>query len=336
MAEQVAFDAVTNGAGFSATSGIVAYRAGAAAGAVRQLTWLDRSGKSVGTVGATDTAGLVSVEVSPDGRRVAVERRANGNQDVWLIDAVRGVPTRFTFDAAIDLWPLWSPDGSRIAFASNRRGVYNLYWKLSSGAGADELLVESDQAQGPTDWSSDGHFILLNRLNPQTSWDLWVLPVSGGKKPFPFLTTPFQELNGQFSPGGNWIAYQSNESGRFEIYVQSFPGPGGKFQISSNGGAQPRWNKNGKEIFYVSLDSKMMAVPVKFPPDGQSLEIGTPAALFPVRIAGGPLPGRNRQQYAVSADGQRFLVNLVAGEGTTSPITVILNWHPGLAARERR
>ena len=151
---------------------------------------------------------------------------------------------------------------------------------------------------------------------------------SGDKKPFPFLKTPFAERYGQFSPDGKWIAYQSNESGQVEIYVQPFPGPGGKFQISTNGGAQPRWNKNGKEIFYVSLDSRMMAAPVKVSPDGQALETGTPAALFPVRIAGGPLQGTNLQQYAVSSDGQRFLVNLAADEGTTSPITVILNWRP--------
>ena len=157
---------------------------------------------------------------------------------------------------------------------------------------------------------------------------MWVLPLSGDKKPFPFLKTPFEEREGQFSPDGNWIAYQSNESGRFEIYVQPFPAPGGKFQISANGGAQPRWNKNGKEIFYVSLDSKMMAAPVKSSPDGRSLETGTPAVLFPVRIAGGPVPGSNKQQYAVSSDGQRFLVNLAADEGAPSPITLIYNWTP--------
>src|SRR5262249_3839448 len=162
------------------------------------------------------------------------------------------------------------------------------------GAGTDELLLESDQTKAPADWSSDGRFLLFRSVDPQTGFDLWILPASGDKKPFPFLKTPFEERNGQFSPDGKWIAYQSNESGRFEIYVQPFPGPGGKFQISSNGGAQPRWNKNGKEILYVSLDSKMMAAPVNLSPDGLSpdglsLESGTPAALFPVRIAGGPV-----------------------------------------------
>jgi hypothetical protein len=152
--------------------------------------------------------------------------------------------------------------------------------------------------------------------------------MSGDKKPYPFLKTPYDELDGQFSADGKWIAYQSNESGRFEIYVQPFPGPGGKFQLSTNGGAQPRWNKNGKEVFYVSLDSKMMVAPLKLSVDGESLETGTPAALFPVRIAGGPVPGTNNQQYAVSADGERFLVNLAVDEGTASPITLIYNWHP--------
>jgi Tol biopolymer transport system component len=216
-------------------------------------------------------------------------------------------------------------------FASNRKGGLNLYWKLSSGAGADELLLESDQPKSPADWSSDGRFLLFSSVDPQTGSDLWVLPVSGDKKPFSFLKTPFEEARGQFSSDGKWIAYQSNESGRFEIYVQPFPGPGGKFLISSNGGANPRWNKNGKEIFYVSLDSKMIAAPVKLSSDGQSLERGTPAALFPVRISGGPARAGYRQQYAVSADGQRFLVNLEAGEAATSPITLIYNWKPQAA-----
>ena len=325
VAEQVALDAVASAPGFSATSGIVAYRTGAVGS--RRLTWLDRSGKSVGVIGAPDTGGLSDVELSPEGKRVAVNRTVNGNPDVWLIDAARGVPTRFTFDAALDGRAVWSPDGSRVVFMSARKGPFNLYWKLSSGAGADELLLESDQSKAPTDWSPDGRFLLFAGIDPQTRIDLWVLPVSGDRKPLPFLKTPFDERHGQFSTDGKWIAYQSNESGRFEIYVQPFPGPGGKFQISTNGGAQPRWNKNGKEIFYVSLDSKMMTAPVKLSSDGQSLETGTPAALFPVRIAGGPMPV-NKQQYAVSSDGQRFLVNLEVGEGTASPITLIYNWNP--------
>ncbi len=327
VAEQVAYDLITYAPGFSVSQGIIAYRTRSPSGA-RQLTWLDRSGKSVGTVGDPDTASLADVELSPDGKRVAVDRTVKGNTDIWLIDAARGVPTRFTFDAAIDFRPVWSPDGSRVVFNSDRTGARNLYWKLSSGSGADELLLESDQTKAPNDWSPDGRFLLFRIIALQTGFDLWVLPISGDRKPFPFMTTPFEERDGQFSPDGKWIAYQSNESGRFEIYIQPFPGPGEKFQISSNGGAQPRWNKNGKEIFYVSLDSKMMAAPVKLFGDGQSLETGTPAALFPIRIAGGPLFGANKQQYAVSSDGQLFLVNLDLDEGAASPITLIYNWKP--------
>ena len=327
VAEHAAFDITVDAPGFSASTSTVAYRT-SSIGRARQLTWLDRSGKILSTIGAPDSAGLTFVELSPDGKHVAVSRTVNDNTDVWLSDASRGVPTRFTFDAAADTYPAWSPDGNRVVFASTRRGPFNLYWKLSSGAGADELLLESDQGKVPTDWSADGHFLLFRSNDPQTGFDLWVLPLSGDKKPIPFVKTPFEERDGQFSPDGKWIAYQSNESGRFEINVQPFPGPGGKVQISANGGAQPRWNKNGSEVFYVSLDGKMVAAPVKFLTDGQSLEPGTPAALFSVRIAGGPLPSSFKQQYAVSSDGQRFLVNLAADEGGASPITLISNWTP--------
>ena len=214
-------------------------------------------------------------------------------------------------------------------FSSRRKkGVLNLFWKLASGVGTDELLLESEQDKFVCDWSSDGRFLLFEYTEPQTGFDLWVLPLSGDKKPFPFLKTPFEDREGQFSPDGKWIAYQSNESGRFEIYAQPFPGPGRKFQISTNGGEQMRWNKNGKEIFYVSPDKKMMVASVKVAKDGQSLETGTPVALFPVRIPGGAQFGFTRQQYAVSSDGQRFLVTLTADEATTSPITLIYNWHP--------
>ncbi len=307
----------------------MAYRTGSAVAS--QLTWLDRSGKSLGAIGAPDRARLRDVELSPDGKRVASSRTVNGNMDVWLIDAARNVPTRFTFDAALDRGPVWAPDGNRVAFISDRKGVNNLYAKLSNAAGADELLLESDQTKSPNDWSSDGRFLLFSSRDPQTAVDLWVLPLSGDKKPFPFLKTPFDQLHGQFSPDGKWIAYESNESGRSEIYVQPFPGPGGKFQVSASGGTQARWNKNGKEIFYLSLDRKMMAAPVKLSLDGQLLETGTPLALFPVRIAGA---GDTvacvfcKQNYAASSDGQRFLVNLAADESAASHITIILNWQP--------
>jgi serine/threonine protein kinase len=329
VAEQVAFDPITAAPGFSVASGIVAYRTGSA-NAAQQLTWFDRSGKVLRTIGSRD-ATLRDVELSPDGKRIAVTRAVSGNQDLWLIDDTRGVPTRFTSDTAIDIRPVWSPEGSRIAFMSSRKGAFNLYWRLSSNVGPDELLMESGRGQVPvpTDWSSDGRFLLFQDRDAQTNFDLWVLPMSGDKKePIAFLKSAFEERNGQFSPDSKWIAYQSNSTGRAEISIKPFPGPGEEFTISKDGGAQPRWNKNGKEIFYISLDGKMMPTSVKLSPDGRSAEVGTPVALFPVRIAGSPVSNIDKQQYAVSSDGQRFLVNLAADEGAASPINLIYNWKP--------
>ncbi len=327
VADQVASDGGVLAAAFSAASNTVAYRTGAAGGS-RQLTWVDRTGKVLSTVGDPDHASPTDVELAPDGKRVVVLRTVDGNTDIWLLDMARGVPTRLTFDPSSDQRPSWTPDGARIAFNSSRKGSFNLYQKAANGAGSDELLLESDQNKSPADWSPDGRFLLFRSLDPKTGQDLWALPTFGDKKPFVFLKTPFNERDGQFSPDGRWVTYQSDESGRSEIYAQPFPGPGGKFQISAGGGAQPRWNRNGKEVFYVSLDSKMMAAPVKASADGQSLESGAPVELFPVRVAGGPLPGPPRQQYAVSPDGQRFLITMPAGETEASPINLILNWKP--------
>jgi tricorn protease-like protein len=324
VADQVAIDPRFSDAGFSVAPEIVAYRARSESDE-RQLTWVDRSGKNVGTVGAPDV-GLADVELSPDGRRVAVQRLVNGNTDIWLIDTVRGVPSRFTFDASPEERPIWSPDGSRVVFASRN----SLYSKNSTGGEAEEFLVQSDLVGAPHDWSPDGRFLLYRSglLTSESGTDLWILPMFGDKKPFPFVKTPFNERDAKFSPDGRWVAYQSNESGSFEIYVQPFPAPDRKSQISTNGGTQVRWNKNGKEIFYISSDGKMMSVPLQLSTDGRFLEIGTPVALFPVRIPGGQLLLSAKQQYAVSSDGERFLVNFIGNESTTSPITIIYNWKP--------
>jgi serine/threonine protein kinase/Tol biopolymer transport system component len=324
VASGVTSDSIGVG-GFSAMPGIVAYRTQVALGT--RLTWFDRSGKVLSTIGGPQA--MSDVELSPDGRRVAQSRTVNGNADVWLVETARGVPTRFTVDAALDAFPVWVPDGSRIVFSSNRKGVFNLYQKLASGAGPDELLLESDRTSVPNDISRDGRYVLFTVQDLQNNdEDLWILPMFGDKKPFPFIKSPFDKRFGQFSPDGRWVAYESNESGRDEIYAQPFPGPGGKSQISTNGGAQPRWNKNGKEIFYISLDSKMVAAPVKVSSDGRSLEAGSPVSLFPIRLAGGPVRRGQRQQYTVSPDGQRFLIIVDADENVTSPITIIYNWKP--------
>jgi Tol biopolymer transport system component len=186
------------------------------------------------------TSDPLSFAISPDGRRVAVSRTVQGNADVWLIDALRGVPSRFTFDAATDNFPIWSPDGSRIVFASTRKGPLDLFQKVSSGASGEELLLESSLEKAPLHWSPDGRFLLYGQVDPKTGFDLRALPLFGDRKPFPFVNTRFNENDGQFSPDWRWVAFQSNESGRYEVYVQPFPGPGGKSLVSTGGGIEPR------------------------------------------------------------------------------------------------
>jgi Tol biopolymer transport system component len=295
----------------------------------RQFIWYDRSGKEIEKVGNTASNGS-SPSLSPDSQRVALQRTVSGNSDIWLLETSRGLLTRFTFDRASDIYPIWSANGSRIVFGSVRSGgVYNLYQKPVTGAANEELLLATTQNKAATDWSSDGRFLLYRSPSAKTGFDIWALPMSGPRdaqeqRPFPVVQTNFEERDGQFSPDGKWIAYQSNESGRFEIYIQPFPGPGGKSQISTNGGAQVRWRRDGKELFYIALDGRLMAVPIA--PKGDVLQAGTPAPLFATRVGGAVQ--FDRQQYVISPDGQRFLMNTVTEDARFSPITVILNWKP--------
>jgi eukaryotic-like serine/threonine-protein kinase len=309
----------------TSTAGPIVYRTGVAASPQRQFMWVDRLGREIGKVGDSDGAISLNPSLSPDGRRVAVQRRESGNTDVWLLETVRGIRSRFTFHPASDTFPIWSPDSRRIAFGSNRTGVYDLYQKPAVGDANEELLLTTPQQKVPLDWSSDGRFLLYRSFDPKTNNDLWALPLQGDRKPFSVVQTIFDDRDGQFSPDSKWIAYSSNESGRLEIYIQSFPGPGGKWQISAGGGTQVRWRRDGQELFYIGLDDRLMAVPIRFISDGQAVESSAPVPLFATHV-GGAVQGLNRQQYMVSPDGQRFLMNIVTEEATTSPIAVILNW----------
>jgi Tol biopolymer transport system component len=328
VSDQVAFHPTALTAAVSASAaGPVAFRTGG--GSTQQLVWFDRSGKEIGTVGAPDAASPGNIALSPDGRRVAIDRAVNGTTDIWLGEIARGgLLNRFTVGPANNTSPIWSPNGDQIVFASNQMAFYNLYRKTVSGAATDELILESRINKVPEDFSPDGRFLLYESVGAQTGYDIWALPLTGEGKSFSVVQTRFEERDGQFSPDGKWIAYRSNESGRFEIYVQAFPGPGGQALVSTNGGAQPRWRSDGKEIFYIGLDSRLMAVPISVAANGQTLEPGQPTALFTTRIAFGPLPGARRQQYAVSSDGQRFLVTTLPQDAAPPPITLILNWHP--------
>jgi len=328
IAEQVVVVGDSTSAGLSASAaGPLVYRAGLTSGQ-RQFIWFDRSGREIGKVGDPDSASPANPSPSPDGRRIAINRTVNRNTDVWILDLGRGSLSRFTFDPAADSGQAWSPDGSRIVFTSNRNGVYDLYQKSATGAGSEDLLLATAQNKSPMDWSPDGRFVLFRSPSPATGFDLWALPIGGERKPFPVVQSNFEERDGQFSPDGKWIAYQSNESGRMEIVVQPFPGPGGKLQVSTNGGAQVRWRADGKELFYIALDGRLMAVPIRLASNSQSVEADAPVPLFPTSVGGAVQGNPYPQQYAVSADGQRFLMNTIVGEAMTSPITVILNWKP--------
>jgi dipeptidyl aminopeptidase/acylaminoacyl peptidase len=291
-----------------------------------QLAWFDRGGKQLAPVGmrAADS----SLRLSPDEKRVAVSRfdLQGGSADIWLIDLARNTTSRFTFDPADENSPIWSPDGSRIVFSSNREGVSNLYQKLSSGAGNDEALLKSAEPKTPYDWSPDGRFILYGVLSPKTSGDLWLLPLFGDQKPAPFVQTEFNEIQGRFSPDGRWVAYASNESGTYQVYVQSFPSSGSKWQVSTNGGAQPQWRRDGKELFYLAPDRKLMAVEVNGA--GPTFVPGVPKPLFEPRVSA-VFPSITTY-YSVTGDGQRFLVNTLVGESTPVPFTVVLNWAAAL------
>jgi hypothetical protein len=306
------------------TGGVIAYRTSSAA-AARQFIWFDRSGKPLGQVGDAVTTALSMPSLSRDGERVALYRAVDGNADIWLLDAKRGGYSRFTTDPADDVMPVWSPNGDRIAFSSNRKGVHDLYQKSIANGGSEELLWSTAEHKQVTDWSADGRFLLVNSQNRERSGDIWALSLEAHAKPFPVVQTMSDELRGQFSPDVHWIAFQSNDSGRAEIYVQRFPGPATKWPVSVNGGKQVRWRLDGKELFYIALDGRLMAVPFHVAPNAQIPQVGAPFALFAP-----PLGGMfdERQQYMVSPDGTQFLVAAVSEEAN-SPITVILNWKPG-------
>jgi Tol biopolymer transport system component len=234
------------------------------------------------------------------------------------MDLERRITSRFTFQTSNV--PVWSPDGRTVVFASGRSGALDVYRRPSNASGPDEPLLKLNAPPivFPSDWSSDGRFLTYYRSDPKTQLDVWVLPLSGDRKPIPFLHSDFNESQGQFSPDGRWMAYVSDESGSLQIYVQSFPELTGKWQISTDGGSQPRWRRDGKELFYVSPDRKLMAVIVK---SGATFEAEGSRALFETT-----LPAvANRQTYSVSADGQRFLLNAPL-ETESQPMTIVLNW----------
>src|SRR5271157_1047316 len=325
IADHIAMMSATSnlsGAIFAASpNGVLVWRNGSGT-SESQLQWFDRSGKKLGAVG--DAADFSSPALSPDEKKLAVsivDPQAK-TRDIWVIDLVRGTRTRLTFDPADDMNPVWSPDGTRIAFTSNRKGERDIYQKPADGSGQEELLLEAKDGQkNLEDWSPDGKYLLYNH-QPSGQTHLYVMPFEGDRKLVPFLKTAFRTDQGQFSPNGRWLAYRSLESGKSEIYVQGFTlnasQPRGKWQVSTAGGAEARWRHDGKELYYYAGKS-IMAVEVKT--DGPSFETSIPMPLFEVAV-----PSLGRNHFLVSRDGQRFLVITPAEEIGNAPMQVLVNW----------
>jgi Tol biopolymer transport system component len=306
-------------------NGVLAYAYGVGwqAGS-SELVWLDRTGKELESAGPPGIYN--NFRLSPDEKRIAFDRSGPSvpAPDIWVLDAVRGVTSRLTFDTAADNLPIWSPDGLRVLFPARRGGAFDLYIQGATGAGQEEPLIKMGTPSGwGSDWSQDGRFVLYQRPGTTTGQDLWIAPQAGDRNPFPYLQAPFNEQNGVFSPDGRWIAYVSDESGRNEVYVQAFPLSTEKRQISTTGGSDPAWRKDGTELFYLAADRNLMTTPVKA--GGAMFEPGTPKALFQV-------PGNvTRRSYAAGSTGQRFLVSRPVGEVANTPVTVVMNWQAELA-----
>ncbi len=281
------------------------------------LTWYDRAGKP-GSVLGSDNFNVI--RFSPDGRVLSTSIYDNsGGEDIWLLDLVRGVRTRFTFGPALADDPVWSPDGKMIVFDSNRTGTYAIYEKPSNGTRKEEVVFADPAIKFTSSWSPDGKYVLLDHIAPeaQGKTSIWVLPMFGDHKAYPLISNDFNSTLSQFSPDGHWVAYDSNESGRDEIYAVAFPNPTARFQISTAGGANVQWRADGKELYYTDPDNKIMAVDIGT--RGDALEIGTPHALWQPRLQAVNPP------YAATADGKRFLANELPVQ-STSHLSLVLNW----------
>jgi eukaryotic-like serine/threonine-protein kinase len=320
LAEQIGTDSVGLARFSVSREGTLAYRTGESG---NRLLWRDRNGKEVSAEG--DAAEYWDPALSPAGDRLAFELNdpRSGKADIWIRDLSRGVSSRFTFDPANEWFPLFSPDGTKMVFSSDRAGAQDLYEKALGGDTTEKLLFKSPEMKASGGFSPDGKYLAFSSRSPKTNWDVWVLPMTGEAKPIPFVVGTFSEIAPAFSQDGRYIAYASNESGRSEIYVQSFPGPGGKWQVSTSGGADVTWRRDGKEMYYRTPDQKVMAVEVQLSPTFQA---GIPRSLFLGRVP----PGNARNKYVVTADGQRFLFVAPLGREAMAPTTVVLNWFADL------
>jgi serine/threonine protein kinase len=308
-------------------NGVLTYVSGALAGNV-QLTWIDRAGKVLDTVGAPGI--LARPAISPDGKTVAVPRQdpQTGYYDLWLYDLSRGAASRFTFNSSHNDDPIWSPDGKQVAFRTTRHGDWALYEKGTGGSGLEVPLDREPRFKQPMDWSRDGRYILEEVNDPVTKSDIWVLPLEGERKPFPVLQTAASERSPRLSPDGKWLAYVSDETRRDEVYVQAFlpntAGIGNRWQVSTNGATRPVWSRDGKELYFIGAEQRMMAVSMNS--SGVGLKPGPPQVLFDSHIAS------ENMSFDIDAN-RRFLIPIASELTTATPLTLVLNWPTGISKR---
>jgi Tol biopolymer transport system component len=314
-------------------NGMLIYRSMQGSGSETQLVWRDREERLSPFV--STPADYYEPTLSPDHNHVAVDvfdpRQSHPQgygtvrvtSDIWIMDARTGAASQLTFHPAADFDPVWSPDGERIVFSSNRGGVLDLYQKRVDGSQPEELLFESPAAKHVQAWSPDGRFIVFLSYDQRTRTDLWLLPLDGPRTPEPLAQTEASEEQASISPDGRWFAYRSNESGRPEVYVRSFPRGAGKWRVSTAGGGDPRWRPDGRELFYIADDRKLMAVAVSA---GAVFDHGAPIPLFDTGMT--PHWGQARNHYDISGDG-RFLFMVPVADDRTAPFTIVINWSAG-------
>jgi hypothetical protein len=310
IATNVSAPDVLNGATISATrDGLLTLRNGRAGG---RLMWFDRSGTRLG--GVDTPVPLHNLSLSPDGRELLADTNNENNgvlDGVWRLDLARGTKTRIGAGSS----PLWSPDGRKIAFAAGNRTAPDIYLASATSVDEHQLLLRTPDAKGLGDWSRDGRYIVY-----RSKLHLWVLPLEGERHPTPFLQTPFQELQARISPDGRWLAYASDESGRWEVYVQSFPVAGTKHIISITGGVEPQWRADGRELYYVSPTNDLMSVAVH---PGATWQAEPPEPLFKAPLNGDPMLYRSRYQF--TADGRRILMD-VSEDPKAQDVAMLINW----------
>jgi len=318
LSDEVLYFPTVDRAVFSAPSGDILVTQTGKGTSLSQLTWFDRSGKPTGTVGLPGSYN--NVRLSTDGRRIVTDQTDpdGRNTDIWIHEPARGAMTRLTFDPSYHTASIWSPDSRQVLFGANRQLGFKLHMKNADGSGSEQEVVDlgAETQVNAWDWSRDSKYLLVRKNN-----ELWYMtwPERVAK---PLVETKWTVRNAQFSPDGRWIAYASNETGNMEVFVSPFPAASGKWQVSSGGGQEPKWRQDGKELFYLSADGKMMAVAVKM---GASFEATSPVALFQTHRRQ-PVSAQDVFSYDVTADGQRFLINTKVDEANAAPLSITLNW----------